>query len=83
MASSVKVEIEMPDGWEEFHLPDGVHRRLQDLLDRQDCEQPLTPAEREEAQGLVDMAEWFSLLRLQTRRQSANETASDRLSQVV
>ena len=35
-----------------------------DLLDCQDREQPLTPAEREEAQGLVDMAEWLSLLRL-------------------
>ena len=68
MASSVTVEIEMPDGWENFRLPEGLHRRLQDLLDRQDREQSLTPAEREEAQGLVDMAEWLSLLRLQARR---------------
>ena len=76
MASSVMVELEMPDGWEDFKLPEGLHRRLQDLLDRQDREQSLTPAEREEAQGLVDMAEWLSLLRFQTRRQSANQTAS-------
>jgi hypothetical protein len=68
MASSVNVEIEIPDGWDGFHLPEGLHRRLQDLLDRQDRNQPLTPAEREEAQGLVDMAEWLSLLRLQARR---------------
>ena len=58
MASSVTVEIEMPDGWEDFRLPKRLHRRLQDLLDRQ---------EREEAQGLVDMAEWILLLRLQAR----------------
>ena len=74
MASSVTVEIEMPDGWEDFKLPEGLHRRLQDLLDRQDREQPLTPAEREEAQGLVDVAEWLSLLRLQARR-IAGDTA--------
>ncbi|MCW3052396.1 MAG: hypothetical protein JWN14_1566 [Chthonomonadales bacterium] len=77
MASSVTVEIEMPEGWEGFKLPEGLHRRLHDLLDRQDREQPLTPTEREEAQGLVDMAEWLSLLRLQTRHKVANQTVSE------
>jgi len=62
------VEIEMPEGWETFQLPQGLHKRLHELLDRQDQGQPLTSAEREEAQGLVDMAEWLSLLRLQARR---------------
>ena len=68
MVSPVVVEIQMPDGWEKFQLPEGLHRRLQTLLDRQDQGKPLTPTEREEAQGLVDMAEWLSLLRLQARR---------------
>jgi len=68
MASPEIVEIEMPDGWENFQLPEGLHRRLQELLDRQDQGQALTSAEREEAQGLVDIAEWLSLLRLQSRR---------------
>ena len=68
MVSPVIVEIVMPEGWETFRLPEGLHRRLQDLLDRQDQGEPLTSAEREEAQGLVDMAEWLSLLRLQARR---------------
>jgi hypothetical protein len=68
MAQSVTVEIEMPEGWETFHLPSGLDRRLQELLDLQDGGQPLTPTEREEAQGLVDMAEWLSLLRLNARR---------------
>jgi hypothetical protein len=62
------VEIEMPEGWEKFRLPEGLHRRLHELLDRQDRGQPLTPEEREEARGLVEMAEWLSLLRLQARR---------------
>jgi hypothetical protein len=64
----VIVEIEMPSGMETFRLPAGVHARLQALLDRQDQGQRLTVAEKEEALGLVDMAEWLSLLRLRTQR---------------
>jgi len=47
----------MPVGWEEFRLSQGLHRRLQELLDRQDLGQPLTPEERDEAQGLVDLSD--------------------------
>jgi len=68
MPSPIVIEIEMPAGWEEFRLPEGLHRRLQDLLDRQDRGQPLSPAEQDEAQGLVDLSEWLSLLRLQSKR---------------
>jgi hypothetical protein len=70
MASSVTFEIEMPDGWQAFRLPAGVNRRLQELLDKQDQGGALTVAEREEAQGLVDLAEWLSLLRLRAERLS-------------
>jgi hypothetical protein len=69
------MEIEMPVGLEGFHLPQGVHRRLQDLLDRQDRGQTLSPAERLEAEGLVELAEWLSLLRLRAQRLS--EGAAD------
>lgn len=71
----VVMQIEMPAGLEEFRLPEGVHRRLQDLLDRQDQGLPLTPAEREEAEGLVDLAEWLSLLRLRAQRLSSEAAA--------
>ena len=74
MASPVVVEIEMPAGWEDFRIPEALHRRLQDLLDRQDRGQPLASAEREEAQGLVDLAEWLSLLRLQAKRISGQNS---------
>lgn len=47
-----------------FELPAAVQARLELLLDRQDRGQPLTPAEREEAEGLVELAELLSLLRL-------------------
>jgi hypothetical protein len=72
MITPVKIEIEMPDGWEKFRLPDGLHRRLQDLLDRQDQGQTLTSAEQDEAQGLVDISEWLSLLRLNAKRISGD-----------
>jgi hypothetical protein len=64
------MEIEMPAGLEEFHLPKGVQDRLQALLDRQDAGQPLTAEERKEAEGLVTLSEWLSLLRLRAQRLS-------------
>jgi hypothetical protein len=70
--NSVLVEIELPSDLDQFKLPPAVDERLQDLLDRQDRGETLTPGERREAEGLVDLAEVLSLLR--TRAQS---TAAD------
>jgi hypothetical protein len=47
-----------------LHLPEGVDRRLQALLDKQDGGTPLTPDEQAEAEGLVDLADLLTLLRL-------------------
>jgi hypothetical protein len=69
--SAVIMEIEMPAGLEDFRLPEGVNDRLQDLLDRQDQGNALTPKERKEAEGLVDLAEWLSLMQLRAKRLSA------------
>lgn len=68
LSSPVVVEIEMPAGWESFRLPEGLHRRLQHLLDKQDAGGTLTDSEREEAQGLVDLSEWLSLLQTRPAR---------------
>ena len=68
MSQHVLVEIEMPSDLDQFKLPPGVDERLQDLLDRQDRGEPLTPRERKEAEGLVDLAEVLSLLRLRAQR---------------
>ena len=68
MQSTIIMEIEMPAGMESFQLPAGVHHRLQDLLDRQDEGKTLTPAEHNEATGLVELSEWLSLLRLRAQR---------------
>jgi hypothetical protein len=51
-----------------FKLPAGVQKRLAELLDRQDSDTTLTAAERREAEGLVEMAEFLSLLKLQATR---------------
>ena len=53
---------------EQFRLPTSVQQRLQDLLDRQDHETELTLAEQQEAEGLVNLAELLSLLRLREQR---------------
>ena len=68
MAQHVLVELEMPTDLEKFRLPQGVDERLHALLDRQDRGEGLTPAERAEAEGLVDLAELLALLRLRTQR---------------
>ncbi|MFQ5594259.1 MAG: hypothetical protein ACE5HA_08925 [Anaerolineae bacterium] len=52
----------------QFELPPAVHDRLQALLDRQDQGEELTTGERQEAEGLVELAEFLSLLRLRAER---------------
>jgi hypothetical protein len=64
MSQTVAIELEVPDELAQFRLPRGVDARLQHLLDRQDSGIRLTPVERLEAEGLVELAEWLSLLRL-------------------
>jgi hypothetical protein len=53
-----------------FQLPDALQQRLQYLLDRQDEGYPLTEAERAEAEGLVKLSEFLSLLHLRSQRLS-------------
>ncbi|RAM53453.1 MAG: hypothetical protein C6Y22_00975 [Hapalosiphonaceae cyanobacterium JJU2] len=60
--------IEIPVGLTHFKLPNAVQDRLQFLLDRQDTGEELTQVERQEAEGLVELAEFLSLLRLCSQR---------------
>ena len=66
MSTSAKVdlEIEVPEDLARLQLPEGVDRRLQALLDKQDSGAPLTPDEQAEAEGLVELADLLTLLRL-------------------
>lgn len=56
--------IELPADLGRFRLPEAVQARLQQLLDKQDAGDELTQEEREEAEGLVELAELLSYLRL-------------------
>ena len=68
MAQRALISIEMPPSVQNFKLPKGVDKRLQNLLDRQDRGEKLTVGEKKEAEGLVDLAEMLSLLRLRSQR---------------
>ena len=63
--------IEIPAELARFQLPEAVQARLQHLLDKQDDGEQLTPEERQEAEGLVELAEFLSLLHLRARRTAA------------
>ena len=62
--------IEIPRELVHFQLPEAVQARLQHLLDRQDAGEALTPEERNEAEGLVELAEFLSLLNLRAKRKT-------------
>jgi hypothetical protein len=76
MPQVVSIQLEMPDDLAHFRLPPGVNARLQELLDRQDRGDALSAAERREAEGLVNLAEWLSLLRLRAERVRPKRTKS-------
>jgi hypothetical protein len=65
------VKIDLPADLSRFRLPAAVAARLQTLLDRQDGGQGLTDGERAEAEGLVDLADLLSLLRLRAERETS------------
>jgi hypothetical protein len=67
MPKSVVIKLTMQGDLKQFRLPKAVNRRLQDLLDKQDRGEGLSKAERQEAEGLVELAETLSLLRLRAK----------------
>jgi hypothetical protein len=60
--------VEIPIELAQFQLPLAVHDHLQFLLDRQDAGMQLAEHERLEAEGLVELAEFLSLLRLRSHQ---------------
>lgn len=65
--AKVQVELELPAELARLSLPEGVDRRLHHLLDKQDRGEVLSEDERAEAEGLVDLADLLSLLKLRAR----------------
>ena len=68
---TVALEVELPADLARFRLPEAVGARLQSLLDKQESGQALTQQERKEAEGLVDLAELLTLLRLRAERMAS------------
>ena len=62
--ATIDLKLEVPADLARLHLPEGVDRRLQALLDKQDGGTPLTADEQAEAEGLVELADLLTLLRL-------------------
>jgi hypothetical protein len=60
--------VEIPIGLAQFQLPQAVHDRLQFLLDLQDTGTQLSESERLEAEGLVELTEFLSLLKLRSQQ---------------
>ncbi len=70
MATTVTLEVDLPGDLARSRLPAAVAARLQSLLDRQDEGAELSAAERGEAEGLAEMAEFLTLLRLREERRA-------------
>ena len=62
------IDVDLPADLARLRLPDAVASRLRSLLDRQDAGWPLTADERAEAEGLADLADLLTLLRLRSER---------------
>ncbi len=62
----VDFEIEVPADLARLHLPEAIDRRLQSLLDKQNQGSQLSPDEEAEAEGIVDLADLLTLLRLRS-----------------
>lgn len=65
---TITLEVDLPEDGSRLLLPVAVAARLQALLDRQDGGQPLSPAERAEAEGLVELSDLLTLMRLRKQR---------------
>lgn len=68
MSQTMAFQLEVPEDLAKFHLPDGVQHRLDSLLDQQDRGELLSPDERREAEGLINLADLLSVLRLRAER---------------
>lgn len=62
--TAIGFQLLVPQDLARLSLPEGVDRRLHALLDKQDRGEALTDDERAEAEGLVELADLLSLLKL-------------------
>jgi len=65
---TLTLDMDLPGDMGRLRLPRAVQDRLQFLLDRQDAGETLSAQERAEAEGLANLAELLTLLRLRAER---------------
>ena len=65
---TLTIDIDLPTDLEKCRLPVAVQQRLVRLLNQQDSGRELSEDERREAEGLVDLAEFLTLLRMRAER---------------
>lgn len=65
---TLTIAVDLPTDLEKCRLPVAVQQRLARLLDQQDSGRELSEDERREAEGLVDVAEFLTLLRMRAER---------------
>src|SRR5262249_799583 len=75
---TVHIDLEVPTELGRLRVPESVDRGLQTWLDKQDRAQPLTADERAEAEGLVELAELLTLLRLRAERNASSAPSTSR-----
>jgi hypothetical protein len=78
MSHVITIELDLPDDLAQFQLPPAVNARLRQLLDRQEKGVPLKATERQEAEGLVELAELLTLLRLRAEGAARKAVSSKR-----
>jgi hypothetical protein len=74
MPKAIELRLELPSDLARFRLPKGVEKRLHALLDKQDEGSALTSAEKQEAEGLVELVDTLSFLKLRARRLSGSRS---------
>jgi hypothetical protein len=67
----LKFTLSLPADLARLQFPEALDKRLHELLDRQDHIGSLTVREQKEAEGLVELAELLSLLRLRAETAAA------------
>jgi hypothetical protein len=75
---TVHIDLEMPTDLARLRLPEGLDRRLRVLLDKQDQGHALTDDERAEAEGIVELADLLTLLRLRAANDTPDSTPPTR-----
>ena len=67
MLQAVTVQLDLPKNWRTFRMPHALQERQQELLHRQDQVGRLSCRERQEANGLVQLADMLELMKSRVR----------------